>query len=132
VRLLDTDIISALTDARVSARMHPRLDSSEPVYTSAINLAEILYGLQKRPSENLRELYETMVFPRLVVLPFGEQAAQRYAELRALLEARGIPLDLHDLMIASVALANNLILVTGNVSHFSRVPGLEIENWLEQ
>jgi hypothetical protein len=35
-----------------------------------------------------------------------------------------------DLRIASIALANDLVLVTGNVRHFRRVPGLVIEDWL--
>ena len=36
-----------------------------------------------------------------------------------------------DMFIAATALEENLILVTGNVEHFSRIPGLKIENWRE-
>jgi tRNA(fMet)-specific endonuclease VapC len=39
-------------------------------------------------------------------------------------------LDAADLRIAAVALAQDLILVTGNVRHFQRVPNLRVENWL--
>jgi len=42
----------------------------------------------------------------------------------------GTPLATADLQIASIALAHNLILITGNVRHFERVPGLIVENWL--
>ena len=51
-------------------------------------------------------------------------------ELRADLEMTGTPLPLADLQIASITLANNLILVTGNVKHFQRIRTLRIENWL--
>ena len=66
----------------------------------------------------------------LTVLAFDEEAARSYAELRQFLEARGIPIGIADTQIAATALANDLTVVTGNVRHFSRVPGLRLENWL--
>jgi tRNA(fMet)-specific endonuclease VapC len=44
-------------------------------------------------------------------------------------EAAGERIDVNDVLIASIALANGLILVTHNVRHLSRVPGLSIEDW---
>jgi tRNA(fMet)-specific endonuclease VapC len=41
----------------------------------------------------------------------------------------GTPIGAYDLQIAAIALANNLILVTHNVNEFSRVEGLQIEDW---
>jgi tRNA(fMet)-specific endonuclease VapC len=66
----------------------------------------------------------------VTILPFDDTAAGVYGALRAQLERQGTPLAEPDLRIAAVALANDLILVTGNVRHFARVPGLPIENWL--
>ncbi len=54
-----------------------------------------------------------------------------YAEIRVALEASGQRLDDPDLRIAAICLAHDLTLVTGNVRHFERVPGLRVENWLE-
>jgi tRNA(fMet)-specific endonuclease VapC len=54
-----------------------------------------------------------------------------YGRLRQEMEQRGTPLAEADLRIGSIAVARGLTLVTGNVRHFSRVPGLTIENWLE-
>ena len=65
------------------------------------------------------------------ILPFDELAAEAYARVRAELERQGSPLALADLMIASVALVHDLTVVTGNVSHFARVRGLAVENWLQ-
>lgn len=53
-----------------------------------------------------------------------------YGPLRAQLEASGERLDEPDLRIASIALSRELTLVTGNVRHFARVPGLDVEDWL--
>ena len=49
----------------------------------------------------------------------------------AYLEAQGTPIGHPDTQIAAIALANDLTVVTGNVRHFQRVPGLAVENWLE-
>jgi len=37
-----------------------------------------------------------------------------------------------DLIIGATALHEDLILVTDNVKHFSRIPGLRIENWIDR
>ena len=66
------------------------------------------------------------------ILPFDEVAAETYGPVRARLEAAGTPLGEPDLRVASIALANDLTLVSGNVRHFSRVPQLRLENWLAE
>ena len=48
------------------------------------------------------------------------------------MEKLGKPIDSFDLLIAATALENDLILVTNNLKHFSRIPGLKIENWMEE
>ncbi len=47
------------------------------------------------------------------------------------MEKRGMPLSDTDLMIASTALANDLVLITGNERHFTRINDLQVENWLK-
>ncbi len=56
--------------------------------------------------------------------------ADIYGKIKAGMDKKGIPLTEPDLRIASIALCYKLVLVTGNVKHFSKVPGLSIENWL--
>ena len=65
------------------------------------------------------------------MLPFDETAAEVYGPLRAELERNGIRLDEPSLRIASIALAHDLTLVTGNARSTSACRGLRIENWLE-
>ena len=74
--------------------------------------------------------YASLQFPNLPILPFDAGAARRYGEIRAQLERQGTMLGDADLCIASIALARDLTIVTGNVRHFQRVPGLSVENWL--
>lgn len=64
-----------------------------------------------------------------VSLPFDDQSAVIYGQIRAQLAAPGTPIGPNDLLIASIALANNLILVTHNTREFSRVEGLRLEDW---
>ncbi|MEK6643004.1 MAG: type II toxin-antitoxin system VapC family toxin [Planctomycetota bacterium] len=56
-------------------------------------------------------------------------AAAEYARVRASLERRDEVIGANDLLIASIALANDLTLVTHNVNEFRRVPSLRIEDW---
>ncbi|KAM3113165.1 hypothetical protein [Phormidesmis sp. 146-33] len=62
-------------------------------------------------------------------LPFDDFAATTFGVVRAQLESLGTPIGAYDLQIASIALANNLTLVTHNTGEFSRVEGLKLEDW---
>ena len=57
-------------------------------------------------------------------------AANCYADARAHLAAKGHPIGDRDLMIAAIALANRLTVVTSNLSEFGRVPGVTVEDWM--
>ena len=66
---------------------------------------------------------------QFVSLPFDDRCALIYGRLRADLANAGTPIGSNDLLIAAIALANDLILVTHNVREFSRVRGLKLEDW---
>jgi len=97
--------------------------------TTSITVGELLYGARKRRSARLEEDIDRAI-EEIRVAPFDEPAARAYAEIRVALEAEGRRLDDPDLRIAAICLAHDLTLVTGNVRHFERVPGLRVENWL--
>ena len=66
----------------------------------------------------------------LDILPFDEEAGRKFGALKSELEARGEPLDNLDLQIASIAIENKCQLLTNNSRHFSRLGGLQLDNWL--
>lgn len=66
---------------------------------------------------------------QFVSVPFDDSGAEHYGKVQAHLAVLGTPIGPNDLMIAAIALANGLILITNNTSEFSRVPGLSIEDW---
>jgi predicted nucleic acid-binding protein len=131
--LLDTDTLSNLIKPSPSVVLVRRLAvvPADTLFTSTITIGEIVYGAFRsvRRDDILYRL-EHELMPLARVLPFDVDAAYVYGRLRSELESRGTPLAEADLRIASVALARGLTLVTGNVRHFSRVPGLTVENWL--
>jgi len=128
----DTDVLSASIGREPPTHLIRRLSLVVPdeQATTSITLGELLYGAAKRGSRRLSRDIEALVWSLVHILPFDEPAARVYGSLRADLEGEGTPLAEPDLRIASIALARDLTLVTGNVRHFSRVPGLRVENWL--
>ncbi len=66
------------------------------------------------------------------MVPFDEQAAERYGELRSILEKKGTPIGPLDTLIAAHALSLGWALATHNVREFRRVPGLRVEDWLRK
>ena len=128
----DTDVLSAVMRRHPALGLVRRLAQVPPTeqFTTAITLGELLYGAFHRGSSALAQRVQQVVQLALAVLPFDEAAAEVHGPLRARLGTEGRRLAEPDLRIASIALANDLTLVTGKVRHFSRVPDLRVENWL--
>lgn len=97
----------------------------------SVVLAELFYGAQHgavgKLAANLALI--TRLQQRFASLPFDDRAAAEYGKIRAYLASQGTPIGPNDLMIAAIALADALTLVTHNTTEFSRVPGLKLEDW---
>jgi len=131
--LFDTDIITNIFKKKPSKRLLERLAAipKNVQFISTITISEIVYGAVKsdRPDFHLHNL-ETILLPSVNVVGFDSKAAYICGQLRAGLEKKGTPLDLADLEIASICIAGNFKLITGNSKHFSRISTLQHENWL--
>ena len=91
----------------------------------------MMYGAHRsHRREHLLSEFARGLWPQLQVLPFDFEAAEVYARVRTTLERQGTPLDVADLMIASITVPQGFTLVRGNLRHFRRVDGLVSENWL--
>ena len=99
---------------------------------SAITHAELRFGAvhSARVEENTRELEAFCL--DLDILPFDSAAGVHYGEIRQALVRRGRPIGANDLLIAAHARSAGATLVTNNEGEFGRVPGLRMENWLEE
>ncbi|MBS7350045.1 MAG: type II toxin-antitoxin system VapC family toxin [Comamonas sp.] len=128
--LLDTNIISDLMrNPSGSAARRVEAVGAEAICTSIVVAGELRYGCAKKGSPRLTAQLEIML-GAIPVLPLEVPADMDYGAVRAALEAAGQPIGANDLLIAAHALALDLILVTHNTREFSRVRGLQVEDWL--
>lgn len=128
--LLDTNTCIRHLNQR-SPAITRRLQNTpeQDIVVCSIVKAELYFGA-KKSHDFLKTFKNQQAFlMRFISLPFDDIPALSYANIRANLEAVGTPIGSNDLMIAAIAVANNLILVTHNTAEFSRVPGLKVEDW---
>lgn len=129
MRILDTDVCIEMLrgNARVIQHRQAVLDD---VVTTWITAAELFYGAakSKAPTANRELVGEFLATVSLV--GFERVAVERFGALKADLERQGQRLADADLFIASIALAQGAILITGNLLHYQRIVGLRIEDWI--
>jgi tRNA(fMet)-specific endonuclease VapC len=84
-------------------------------------------GKSQQPARTLTR--QQRFFNQFTSLPFDDAAATIYGTVRSQLELAGTPIGPLDTLIAAIALANGLILVTHNTGEFGRVNRLQVEDW---
>ena len=128
--LLDTNILSDLVrnpQGSIAARIAEVGDTA--ICTSIIVAAELRFGAAKKGSERLTSQLER-ILSAIDIQPFEAPADVAYGQLRAQLEAAGVPIGGNDMLIAAQALATDCAVVTDNEREFARIAGLRVENWL--
>ena len=131
IHLLDTNSCIDHLRRGAASPVTARLAVAPPgsVVLCSIVVAELLYGAH-RSANAARNLSLVQAFCRqFISFPFNDSAAEEYGRVRAHLVGLGTLIGPNDLLIAAIALANNLTLVTHNTAEFSRVPGLALEDW---
>jgi tRNA(fMet)-specific endonuclease VapC len=99
---------------------------------SSITVAELLYGVQKSQHRKQNQSALMQFLSPLEIAVFDTDAAFSYGQIRAELERKGTPIGSLDTLIAGHAVSLGVSLVTNNEQEFSRVPGLNVENWVEK
>jgi len=128
--LLDTDACIRLLNQRDSVLARTLASvPRESVALCSISKAELYFGAYRsaRREQNLGLLRR--FFQEFATLPFDERSEEAYGQIRAELSARGTPIGPNDLLIAAVAVAHGVTLVTHNTREFGRVESLRIEDW---
>ena len=129
--MLDTSIL-------IRAIRHPDDPVCERIFNliggnlciSAITYAELIYGA--RHSSNFEKNHQALqsLLSGIYIMPFDSSAAWEAGDIMAYLAAIGKPIGDRDALIAAHARALSMTLVTHNTGEFSRIPHLEIEDWL--
>jgi tRNA(fMet)-specific endonuclease VapC len=128
--LLDTNVcVGYLNGRAIGVRRHLEVMPPSEIVLCSVVKAELFYGAMKSSNPAFTLARQQTFISQFVSLPFDDSAAEQYGHLRALLQKQGNLIGPNDMLIASIALANNVILVTHNTDEFSRVPDLQMEDW---
>lgn len=129
--LLDTNIFSYIYKNKNSVLADKLSKVSESqISICSIVMAELIFGAfnNQQKTKDLLEFYAE-VSENLICYDFGKKAAVVFGEIKSNSKIIGKSVDDMDLMVASICLANGLVLVTNNVKDFMNIPNLQIENW---
>jgi predicted nucleic acid-binding protein len=131
--LFDTDAISEVLKKQPLAAYLGWLGTipRDRQFCSAVTVGELFKGAYRSSNKerHLKNVTER-VLPALTILPYDLNTARIFGKLSATLEQSGAPLVDADLQIAATAVQHELELVTGNLRHFERVPGLKLNRVL--
>lgn len=138
--LLDTNVISELVrpqpEPAVEAYLAGQLRRS--LFTAAVCVAEIRYGLARLPAGRRRDELTRRVEAFLAggfgphVLPFDAACAALYGTIRAEREGRGAPIEVEDAMIAATARAHGAVVATRNTTDFDGCGAMVVDPWLHR
>jgi tRNA(fMet)-specific endonuclease VapC len=123
--LVDSDVlINFLKGSSKEVKIIKKLQD-KPFYISIISVGEIFEGLLgTKNNKKLISFKELLKY--FVILNIDLPIIEKFAKLRKSLRQKGELIDNFDLLIASSCLANDLILLTNNLSHFKRISELKI------
>jgi len=128
--LLDTDTLSLLhkNHPRVSLNVAKYIGQFGQLIFSEFSYYEITRGMKAAGSTTKLASFEQFCLSHRIVT-FSHDAAIIAADVWADLKRRGLLIGEVDLLIASVALSEGLAVATHNTQHFSRINGLQVEDW---
>ncbi|MBL7845575.1 MAG: type II toxin-antitoxin system VapC family toxin [Cyclobacteriaceae bacterium] len=128
--LVDTDILSFYFkgDQKVVGKFNDYLKEFDVINISIITYYEILGGLKFKKAEKQIKEFEEFVNNNTII-HISEESAKISGDIYADLRLKGITIGTSDILIAGIALENELTLITNNERHYDPIQGLKIENW---
>lgn len=128
--LIDTDILSLYFkgDENIFKNFSKYLREFEAINISIITYYEILGGLKFKNAERQIKEFEEFVVNNTII-HISEESAKISADIYARLRQKGVTIGTSDILIAGIAVENELTLVTNNEKHFGSIEGLQIDNW---
>ena len=126
--MLDTDISSYIIKRRPATLVEKFEKHGETAQRVRDYGCGVAFWRSEGARPKLVELVEAYL-DRLAILDWTNEVSHHYARIRSELERSGKPIGDMDLLIASHAVSQGMIVVTNNLKHFSNVPGLKVEMW---
>lgn len=130
--VLDTNILSFAMMGEEMVIERLLSEARTDVFLPAPALAEIEYGLARLPNsrrrDRLRHRLEELV-RNASIAPWTREVILAFGRIKAQLETRGQRIEDFDIAIAAHALASDAVLVTDNIAHMGRIPGIRLKNW---
>lgn len=128
--MLDTNMCIYIIKRRPASALRRFLDYRIcDVGISSITYSELRYGVAKSQHRVKNEEALNLFVGSLEIVPFGEDAARAYGDIRATLEKAGTPIGSMDLLIAAHAVSLGVTLVSNITREFSRISGLNLADW---
>lgn len=128
--LIDTNILIFLCNSK-SKLLERRFKKHRPeeFLISSITVGELIYGVNKSQhrDRNLQAILK--ILSPFKIIDFDSSDGWEYGEIRADLEERGAIIGGNDIMIAAQAKRRGLIVITNNTGEYTRVNGLQVEDW---
>jgi tRNA(fMet)-specific endonuclease VapC len=128
--LLDTNVCVRYLNGR-SQQVRDRVlaTPTDEMAVCSVVKAELFFGAMRSNNPVQTLATQQGFLNRFTSLPFDDEAALIFGQIRAHLNRMGTPIGSYDLQIAAIALTHNLTLITHNTAEFSRVNDLAIEDW---
>ncbi len=129
--LLDTNICIFMLKNRYNIRTIINDSIVDNCYISELSIAELYYGAYKSicPDKGIKEVQ--LISSRFKTIPVSDSLVL-FGQLKTDMERSGNKIDDFDLLIGATAITHDLIMVTDNVKHLGKIPGIQLENWIER
>jgi tRNA(fMet)-specific endonuclease VapC len=128
--MLDTNVCIFFLQGKYGIREKIQRIGRKNCCISEITIAELLYGAAYSQSEKHSRDVE-IVLESLTLVPIYD-SLPTYAATKAHLRRNGQLIEEFDMLIGSSAVHHGYVMVTENIDHFERIPGIEIDNWIER
>ncbi|TKK71769.1 type II toxin-antitoxin system VapC family toxin [Ilyomonas limi] len=126
--LLDTNICIYFIKGQFELNKKIAEVGEQNCFISEMTVAELKYGIENSKTvEAMRKVVEAFI-PKFLVVPIYN-SLDIYAKEKAKLRKQGLVIDDFDILIGATAVANDMIMVTNNVAHLSRLDNIVIEDW---
>ncbi|MGV8084251.1 MAG: type II toxin-antitoxin system VapC family toxin [Coriobacteriia bacterium] len=132
--LIDASILIEAERGRLEIEPFVTCRPDEQAFLSVVTVSELLHGVHRAATpeqQAKRSAFVEGILERFPLLEIDTATARAHARVWAELSASGTLIGPHDLWLAASCIAHGLTLVTANIREFARVPGLQLETWIE-